>query len=70
MVEEGGCGGHAAAEDCGGEFGGGPERGRLQVVGFVWVTRVEGDDEAHDGCYAGTVKRSWDVSCILHVFGC
>lgn len=53
VVEEGGGGGHAAAEDGGGELGGGPEGGRLQVVGFVWAAGVEGDDEAHDGRYAG-----------------
>ena len=56
VVEEGGGGGHAAAEDGGGEFGGGPEGGGLEVVGFVGVAGAEGDDEAHDGCYAGAVK--------------
>ena len=55
MVEEGGGGGHAAAEDGGGELGGGPAGGGLEVVGFVGVASVEGDDEAHDGCYAGAV---------------
>ena len=55
MVEEGGGGGHAAAEDGGGEFACGPEGGRLKVEGFVWVSGVEGDDEAHDGGDAGAV---------------
>ena len=54
VVEEGGGGGHAAAEDGEGDLDGRPEGGGLQVVGFVWVAGGEGDDEAHDGCYAGT----------------
>lgn len=53
VVEEGGGGGHAAAEDGGRELGGGPEGGGLQVVGLVRPAGVEGDDEAHDGGYAG-----------------
>ena len=53
MVEEGGRGGHAAAEDGGGEFACGPEGGRLEVESFVRVAGVEGDDEAHDGGDAG-----------------
>ena len=27
----------------------------MQVIGFVWTAGIEGDDEAHDGCYACAV---------------
>ena len=48
MVEEGGGGGHAAAEDGEGDLDGGPKGGGLQVVGFVRVAGREGDDETKD----------------------
>ncbi len=64
VVEEGGRGRHAAAEDGRGELGGGPEGGRLQIKGLVRGAGVEGDDEAHDGGDAGAVIKGGLVSWV------
>ena len=72
MVEEGSGGGHAAAEDGGGEFACGPEGGGLEVEGFVWASGVEGDNEAHDGGDAGAVgaRRIWVSLVVLWRYVC
>lgn len=56
MVEKGGGGRHAAAEDGRSEFARRPEGRGLEVESFVRAAGVEGDDEAHDGGDAGAGK--------------